>query len=102
MPGGPGNLNFLGIPHIDKVGHFGMYAVWTFLFFRAFSTKRDYSKQKALWISILTGAGAGIILEFLQYSMRQGRSFELADMLANALGAGVGGLVALLFFKKYR
>ena len=35
MPGGQGNMLLFGIPHFDKVGHFGMYAIWAFLIFMA-------------------------------------------------------------------
>ena len=91
-------MNLFGIPHFDKIGHFGMYAVWTFLVLRAFSFNSKRTLKQWLWISILIGASMGVILEVGQLTMHQGRSFELADMLANALGAGVGALTGLLFF----
>ena len=90
MPGGPGNMILFGIPHFDKIGHFGMYAVWTFLFFRALSGNQGMTSSRVFWISVLTGALTGVVLEFGQLYMHQGRSFEVADMVANALGAGVG------------
>ena len=36
----------------------------------------------------------GVLLEFGQYYLARGRSFELADMLANAFGAIAGALTA--------
>ena len=102
MPGGPGNLNFWGIPYFDKIGHFGMYAVWTFLFLRALSGDSKMSLKKSFWISIVTGALAGVALEYMQLFMHQGRSFELADMAANALGALIGAESGYFYFLKRR
>ncbi len=100
MPGGGGNLNLFGIPYFDKVGHFGMYAVWTFLFYHALSGNAKRSKWRSFWIAILLGAVTGIILEFAQQFMNQGRSYELADMIANALGAISGATTGLLYFDR--
>jgi len=100
MPGGPGNMQLFGIPHFDKIGHFGMYAVWTFLVFRAFSFNSSRPATQWLWISVIIGAAVGVALEFGQLTMHQGRSFELADMLANAFGAGIGAVTGKLYFRK--
>jgi VanZ family protein len=53
-----------------------------------------------LWISIGIGAGTGALLEFGQYFMALGRSFELADMLANALGASVGAWAGFFLYTR--
>jgi len=100
MPGGQGNMMLFGIPHFDKVGHFGMYAVWTLLFFRAIQGNPGLSPKRSFWISALVGALTGAVLEFGQYFMGQGRSFELADMAANAFGALVGAYVGKFLFSK--
>ena len=100
MPGGPGNLNLFGIPYFDKIGHFGMYALWTFLFLRALSAGSQMSLKESFWISVVTGALAGVALEYMQLFMHQGRSFELADMAANALGALIGSEAGYFYFLK--
>jgi len=94
MPGGPGHIMF-GIPHFDKVGHCGMYAVWTVLIVRALMTMPGYTAQRSLRVAIGVGTLAGIGLEFGQLFMHQGRSFEVADMVANAVGAMAGAWVGL-------
>ena len=99
IPGGPGNLQFLGIPHIDKIGHFGMYAVWTFLFVLALSKESSASDRKTMWITILIGTLTGIILEIGQYYMKLGRMFEIMDMVANMLGACIGALAGSQFYR---
>ena len=88
-----------GIPHFDKVGHFGMYAIWTLLFFIALKGGPGMTGKRSFWISMLVGALTGAILEFGQYFMAQGRSFELADMVANAVGAAVGAGSGFLVVK---
>ena len=100
MPGGQGNMLLFGIPHFDKVGHFGMYAIWAFLIFMALSGYPIISKTKAFCISVLLGAITGVALEFGQYFMHQGRSFELADMIANAFGALVGAFSGFKYFSR--
>jgi VanZ family protein len=88
LPGGPGGFTFLGIPHFDKVGHFGMYGIWVYLL--ALSMKKPGDPHPPFLLPVLIGAGAGILLEFGQRWMHQGRSFEYADMIANTLGALIG------------
>ena len=88
LPGGPGGFTFLGIPHFDKVGHFGMYGLWVYLL--ALAMKKPNERYPPFVWPVIIGAGAGILLEFGQRWMHQGRSFEYADMGANALGAMVG------------
>lgn len=100
MPGGQGNMLLFGIPHFDKVGHFGMYAIWAFLIYMALSGYPLLSPGKAFWTSVLIGAITGVALEYGQYFMHQGRSFELADMIANAFGAVIGSVCGFWYFNR--
>jgi VanZ family protein len=93
LPGGRGPSILFGIPHFDKVGHFIMYGIWAFLIFRPLFTQTD-CKRKSFWLSFLIISAIGIALEFGQDTITQGRSFEYADMLANAAGAFVGSSAA--------
>ncbi|MEM6395566.1 MAG: VanZ family protein [Bacteroidota bacterium] len=77
-------LNFWSdIVSPDKAAHalfYGVFAVLLFLLLR------PMTKRAMLWaFALATGYGAG--MEFLQAWMGKGRAFELADMLANGLGA---------------
>jgi glycopeptide antibiotics resistance protein len=71
----------------DKVGHFVVYGVLMFWFAQLYARRMFYA---AGFIAL------GIALEFVQGSLGY-RSFELYDMLANALGvlAGWGGALLL-------
>lgn len=99
IPGGPGNLNFLGIPYFDKVGHFGMYAAWAFLIFNACAGNPGWSLRKAFWWTLILGTFVGVGLEFVQNMMALGRQFEIWDMVANTSGAIVGAFVGNYFYK---
>jgi VanZ family protein len=77
----------------DKVGHFLFYAILSFLWANAFHSSKIKNRFTFVFIfcSIL-----GILLEFLQEYITQGRKFEYFDMIVNALGV----LFGLWVFKK--
>ena len=102
MPGGQGNLFLFGIPHIDKIGHFGIYAVWCFLILYAWKGNSQLSENKRLWITFLLAALTGVLLEFGQSTITMGRSFEVPDMMANAAGSLVGVILWKLSHKLKR
>jgi VanZ family protein len=79
----------LELEYGDKLQHFLAYAGLMFWFAaleRRWHARLGYA---ALWI------GMGVALEFAQRSTGQ-RSFELADMAANALGVAAGAAAALI------
>ncbi len=92
MPASEGKFLF-NIPHIDKMAHFGMYAIWAFLVVYAWTSNSSSSLTKVMWLTFLFGTLLGIVLEFGQYSMTFGRSFELADVVANGVGSIVGAIL---------
>jgi VanZ family protein len=67
----------------DKVGHFLSYGGLTFWFGMLYA-----GRGRQLRIAIAFSA-MGVALEFLQ-GLTDYRSFEIADMIANAVGAGIG------------
>lgn len=97
MPGGQGEFLLFGIPHIDKIGHFGMYAVWAFLVFLAWKSNSNRSSTRVMWYTFLLGTLTGVFLEYGQYIMTLGRSFEFLDMVANGIGALLGSLTGTFF-----
>lgn len=98
MPAGPSSLAFLGLPYIDKVGHFGMYAIWAFLVVFALEGTSKLSKSNRLWLVFILASLTGAAFEYGQYAMTAGRSFEIWDMVANGFGALAGSLVANFWF----
>ena len=78
-----------GFAYGDKLGHFLAYALlmlWFAWLHRDAASRMAYA---ALWI------GMGVALEFAQ-GQTAVRSFELADMAANALGVAAGTAAALI------
>ena len=71
----------------DKLAHFAAYGGLSFWFGMIFG-------RRGLQLGIAVGfAAMGVALEFLQ-GLTDYRSFEIADMVANAGGAGLGWCLA--------
>lgn len=67
----------------DKVVHFLMYFVFSFLLCWALRTESKFRR----WLLVIPVAiGWGIFMEYTQLSMHLGRSFSWYDILANSLG----------------
>ena len=89
LPGNSMPMRWIAVTHInDKTLHFAAYA--TLAFIPVFGFRRRHGIPLALSMVLL-----GIALEFGQ-SLVPSRSFELADMMANALGVFAGIVVALV------
>lgn len=81
------------IPHLDKLVHFGFYAVATFLGC-LFLKERSLAKirvTKALAIMVSSLIVYGIIIEVLQWKYTTWRDGDVFDAIANVLGALAGG-----------
>jgi hypothetical protein len=93
LPGGGGIMIWFGIPHVDKVLHFGGYGLLAFLAAFASYKQVGFSKRQLTRIAVICSI-LGIGLEVMQYVMQVGRSFEGLDMVANVLGVAAGLLFA--------
>ena len=74
---------------LDKWGHalaYGVLATWFMGFY-----PRGRRWRVAVWLFLL-----GASLEVAQAGMRIGRTGELADLIANTVGIGIGAIVSLL------
>lgn len=95
-PSGTSNIELF--PHIDKVGHFFMYAVLSFFSVRTPIPDEKINLNRRLIITSLC-AGYGLLLEIAQELMACGRTFEWYDAGANLAGAAFGIMIDYLFFK---
>lgn len=96
-------LSVLPIPEIglfpsfplDKIVHFILYGFTAILLYNFL--RRRYSARRSILYSIAISACYGAILECVQFFLPY-RTFSMADMAANALGAAVfaGGYFFLL------
>jgi VanZ family protein len=87
----PGNslptVSWLAILSIDKIGHFLFYGTtsWSFSKYYKLKINIDYSWAIGIFLLLM-----GIGLEGMQYYLRQGRHFDLLDILANTIGIFCG------------
>jgi VanZ family protein len=84
---------------VDKVVHFLMYFIFSFLFCWSIKTELNYRR---LFIVIISTIGWGIFMEIMQLSMHLGRSFSWYDILANSFGVLVGIIVYILSIRNSR
>jgi len=80
----------------DKVGHFGVYAILTWLWLWALSLKNTINFRQLLIIGSLA-AIYGVAMEVIQYSFFPNRFFEVLDIIANIIGC----LLGAYFFNFY-
>ena len=80
-------LNWLKIPYLDKIIHIGIFFTLCFTF--SFALNPLYSKKISAPILIaivLLFVSYGTGVEFYQENYVEGRSFEIADIAADAFG----------------
>jgi VanZ family protein len=77
----------------DKVAHFGAYAIFALLLSALFTERR---KIWGIGAAVLLAAAFGALLEVFQGLAGTGRNFDPVDMVANLLGALIGGIIFFL------
>ena len=80
--------------HLDKLGHFALYAVLGLLMLRAAATARPAPR---IVLSVLTVASLFGAADEWHQRFIPGRSQDAADWLADTLGAGSGVLAVVAF-----
>lgn len=104
-PGSIPESGLLQLPHIDKVIHFSMFAVFGSLLAGAFmiSSKTQQHHKATILISLFTGFIYGGITEYYQYCCLDGRYGNIPDVLANCFGTVFGVfIIAMLFQSRIR
>jgi len=82
----------------DKLGHFFIFFIWTFLF--ALSVATFKNRKTPLFFIFLAGSLFGISIEILQYLTPYGRSANFIDAAADI--AGSLAAVLLLRYLQYQ
>jgi hypothetical protein len=63
--------------------------------------KISVGKKIALFITTaLVWLSYGIAMEFVQDALRNGRSYDIKDMIADGIGCAMGLLISLILFRK--
>ena len=79
------NESMFGIPQFDKLVHAGFFAVLLFCWRFYFKADVRYT-----WLLLLLAAAYGLGVEFIQRDFVPHRDFDLYDVIADVIGAGIG------------
>lgn len=80
---------------IDKLGHFAVYGILTFLLAFGYHKNNPTISKNMLLKCLIISSLYGICLEIMQYAFFPNRYFEVLDIIANISGSIIG----ILFFK---
>ncbi len=89
--------NWLDGIAFDKWVHLGLFAVLTFLWRFQFSAERKYD-----YIVVMLAIAYGFGVEVIQHYFIPNRSFDVGDVIADAIGGAIGVLVWVRVYKKNR
>ena len=88
----------VGVQHLDKLVHAGLYAVLSALVARALLGSRLRPIAAGV-LAALLATGFGLIDELSQ-QLSPGREPSGLDLVADAVGAGIGALVAVRYTRR--
>jgi VanZ family protein len=96
-------LSFLDWLRPDKVVHLFLFGIESFLLISGFSKQSSYPilNAKSKLLGVLIAISYGALVEVLQSTIFIGRSGDIRDALANALGAFLG-LVIFNYLQRTR
>ena len=94
----PDALPRFDIPHFDKIGHFGLFFILTFLLFQSLKPLDKMVKWVGLFVYCIF---LGAITEYLQTKI-PGRSGDIMDLLADIVGSISGFFVTSYINLHYR
>ena len=92
----PQIIDWSGLFSQDKIAHFGAYAVFAVLLALCFARQ---GRRRAVVRGAFLAAAFGALMEVLQAVAGTGRSADPVDMVANLIGALLGGLLAFVAWK---
>ena len=81
---------WFSILEIDKLVHVFLFATLVLLWCLPVLHRNTVTNRKLLLLIPLIFFGYSIAVEFIQHFFIPGRSFDLADIVADAVGCGVG------------
>lgn len=89
-PDGKPKFVLFTIPYFDKIVHWGMYSILTFLMSLLYYRRlQDLKLRNSITIFVIAVLYGGI-MEVCQHYFWEGRSADFLDMFANAVGAVSG------------
>lgn len=88
-------FSFDSLIGIDKIVHLSIY----FGFIVLWALVRPKLNAQTRYLLLFIGIGYGILIEVLQAKMSLGRSYDIADIIANTVGC-ILGLFSINFIRK--
>lgn len=89
-----------GIPHLDKLIHFSLFFVLSFLWVRALCRGKERPHLfRYLLIAVLLSSLFGYWDEFIHQPEVSGRDTDELDFIANVFGALLGASFVFIYFK---
>jgi len=92
---------FLELIYFDKWVHIGLFAGLTFLTAYPFVKAQRSTKSMLIKIAIIFTI-YGVTVEFIQKYFISDRSFDITDMIADAVGCCLGYAITIWFMQKLR
>lgn len=87
----------IGIAHLDKVVHFGIFLVFTFLWLSFLYRKNNFAlSTRTIVMFFLISIVYGTLIEVFQELFTVGRSFDMLDIAADMFGS----LIGIFIFQK--
>jgi len=87
------------IPQFDKIVHIGLFGGFVFLW-GVYINSKKFPLQKTLilfFYIFCIGSALGIIMEYVQKYFIPLRDFDLADIIADIIGAGIAYGISNIF-----
>jgi len=95
LPGNTANeISFFNFPFFDKLVHFGMYFIFSFVLFSDLRSDTELQKKQILLIILILTLFIGGSIEIIQNYFIPMRSGDWFDLLADL----VGSLIFILFY----
>jgi len=88
IPSSGMNENLFILPHLDKLVHFFLFAIFSFLWGVVRLPNKD-KEQYSSNLIFITGILYGVALEFIQQLPFISRTFDYYDMIANSCGCSI-------------
>ena len=90
------------IPHLDKIGHFGMYFILTFLLAYDFFAHNNSLRKNSsnMLLVMMVSIFFGVAMELLQHFIFVWRSGDIYDLFANIAGSVVA--IPFFLYSRYR
>lgn len=103
LPGGTiKEFTWESILKIDKMGHFGVYAIYVLTLLYGFYKNRfKESSVNDTIMALIIAFLLGLAMEFMQAEYFKDRHFDILDLIANIIGS-IGGLIIFILLKKRR